>query len=307
MGSELVNVLRHLLGDAPRISAVSGIEDWWARHQKASAPFTTHIARAFAGGYSVDRLGYAFASGYQEALTALVPALEGVRCAFCMTEKGGNSPSAIETFFAREDEHYVANGEKTHVTLGGHAEELLVVGHIGLDDHERKRIRVVRIPRDREGVTIEPLPPLPFAPEIPHARLVLKNVRVSLDEVLEGDGYDEYAKPFRTVEDLHVSAAMVGYLMRLGRVSGWRPADLEALAAFVSAMYPLGLVDPLDAAVHVAVGGIQRRLGALVAELPWGSVEESVRTRFERDRPLMKIAGAARERRLTVAWRRLRA
>lgn len=305
MASELVDVLRHLLADAPHISSVPDVEVWWERHEEASARFSTNVARAFASGFSTDRLGYAFASGYQEALGALVPALMGVRSAFCVTEKGGTAPSAIDTHFERKGDGYEVSGDKTHVTLGVHAEELLIVGHIGLDDHERRRIRVARVPASRDGITLTANPDYPFTPEIPHASLKLTGVRVSLDEVLEGDGYDEYVKPFRTTEDLHVTAAIVGHLIRVGRLSGWGPAELEALTAFAVAIFPLCLVDPLDAAVHVAVGGIQRRLAALIENLPWNAVEPTVRSRFERDLPIMRVASKAGERRLRVAWRRL--
>lgn len=305
MASELVDVLRHLIADAPHIRSVPSIAAWWKRHEKEGARYSTNAARAFAGGFSADRLGYAFASGYQEALGALVPPLMGVRSAFCITEAGGTAPSAIDTHFVLKGDAYEVSGHKTHVTLGVHAEELLIVGHIGLDDHERRRICVARIPASREGVELIARPDYPFAPEIPHAELSLTRVRVSLDEVLEGDGYDEYVKPFRTTEDLHVAAAIVGYLMRVGRLSGWGPAELEALTAFAAAIFPLCLVDPLDAAVHVAVGGIQRRLAALIESLPWNAVEPTVRTRFKRDLPIMHVAGKASERRLRVAWRRL--
>lgn len=305
MASELVDVLRHLLADAPHVSSMSSVDAWWKRHEKVGVRFATNAARAFAGGFAADRLGYAFASGYQEALGALVPALMGVRSAFCITEKGGTAPSALDTHFELKGDHYEVSGHKTHVTLGAHAEELLIVGHIGLDDHERRRIRVARVPANREGVELTARPDYPFAPEIPHAQLSLTRVRVSQDEVLEGDGYDEYVKPFRTTEDLHVTAAIVGHLMRMGRLSGWGPAELEALTAFAAAIFPLCLVDPLDAAVHVAVGGIQRRLATLIESLPWSAVEPTVRTRFERDLPIMRVANKAGERRLRVAWRRL--
>lgn len=306
MGSELVDVLRHLLGDAPRVSPIANMDDWWVRHGRIDERLTTCVARAFAGGFQTDRLGYAFASGYQESCVSLVPALKGVRTSFCVTEQAGNAPSAIETFIERVDDHYVLSGEKSFVSLGTHAEELLVVGHIGLDDHERKRIRVLRIPVDREGISLKTLPELPFAKEIPHASVTFDNVRVSLDEMLEGDGYDDYVKPFRTVEDLHVSAATVGYLLRLGRLSGWGPSDLESLVGFVAAIYPLALVDPMDAAVHVALGGIQRRLSQLIEVLPWQSVEPTARARFETDKKLLTVAASVRRERLRIAWRRLR-
>ena len=53
-------------------------------------------------------------------------------------------------------------------------------------------------------MTIEDRPPTPFAPEIPHARITLANVTVRDEDVLPGDGYARYLKPFRTIEDTFV-------------------------------------------------------------------------------------------------------
>ena len=39
-----------------------------------------------------------------------------------------------------------------------------------------------------------------FVPEISHAEVELDRVKVSDADVLPGDGYDDYLKPFRTIE-----------------------------------------------------------------------------------------------------------
>ena len=36
-------------------------------------------------------------------------------------------------------------------------------------------------------------------------------------DLLPGDGYDIYLKPFRTIEDIHVHAALIGYLVGVAR------------------------------------------------------------------------------------------
>ena len=307
MSSELVQVLRHLLGGTPRVSPLADLDQWWAQHEKASETFFTSVSRAMAAGFAMDCLGHAFASGYQEACAAMVPNLAHTPMSFCVSEDGAVSPSAITTKLSEKDGAYVLEGKKSFVTLGGHAKVLLVVAHTGFDDHERKRLKVLRIPSDREGVSVSTMAPLAFAPELPHAKLVLDHVVVDADELLDGDGYDEYVKPFRTIEDLHVSAAIIGYLVRLGRLSGWGPKVLETLIGFAAAIYPLALVDPMDAAVHVAVGGIQHRLLDFIDNLPWNDVQPSTKKRFERDKRLLSVARGARDERLRVAWRRLRA
>lgn len=305
MASELIEVLRHLLGDEPDAGTIDDVDAWWERHLRVAAPFVTPIGRAFAGGFAADRLGYAFASGYEEALAALVPPLAGIRAALCVTEEGGNRPREVTTELTPKGEGFVVSGTKTFVTLGGFADELLVVATEGRDDHDRNRLRLLRLPKGRAGLRLETLPRLPFVPEIPHATLTLESVEVSPAELLPGDAYDEYVKPFRTVEDLHVLAAVIGYLARVGRQSDWPSGDMEALGAFASAIFPLGLADPLDASVHVALGGIFRRLRVLLEHLDWQSTSEPTRVAFERDRKILDVANDARVRRLSIAWRRL--
>lgn len=308
MASELVDVLRLLLGDPPHPSVLSddaGIDGWWALHQRVAQPYATTVGRAFAAGFAMDRLGYAFASGYTEALTHLVPTLEGHRAALCATEKGGGHPRAMETRLEEVEDRYRLVGEKSFVTLGAHAQELLVVACIGTDDHERKKLRLVRIPKDRDGVRLVEGPASPFVPEIPHARLLLEGARVGRDEVLPGDGYEDYVKPFRTVEDLHVMAASIGYVAQAMRRVEAPREQLEALGELATSCFALALAEPLDAAVHVALGGAWKRFRVLVSELPWDRTDELTRTRYERDRALFDVAGAVRRQRLDTAWGRL--
>lgn len=304
MASELIEVLRHLLGDEPDPAPIADVPSWWARHHAAGEKRTTPVARAFVGGFAADRLGYAFASGYTEALSSLVPVLEGHRAALCATEAGKSHPRAISTSLRREGEGWLLDGEKSFVTLAEYAEELLVVASLGLDDHERNRLRLVRIPSDREGVRLQPAPPTAFVPEIPHARLLLESVEVSDAEVLQGDGYDDYLKPFRTVEDLHVGAAAIGHLARLAHLHDLGTELLGELAELAVSVFSLALGEPRDAALHVALGGAWERLLGLVQRLDSGALGEDG-ARLERDRPLFAVAEKARNRRLEVAFKRL--
>ncbi len=56
---------------------------------------------------------------------------------------------------------------------------LLVVASVGADAEGRNRLRVARVPSTRAGVTLEEAPPLPFVPEIAHARVTLDAVAVA--------------------------------------------------------------------------------------------------------------------------------
>jgi hypothetical protein len=77
------------------------------------------------------------------------------------------------------------------------------------------------------GVAIGSRKPLPFAPELPHGTVTLRSVLVrdtsltslspSTSVVLSGDGYVRWLRPFRTIEDIHVQAAFVAYVIRSAR------------------------------------------------------------------------------------------
>ena len=74
------------------------------------------------------------------------------------------------------------------------------------------------------GLEVLPMPPTRFVPEVPHARIRLEHVRVEPAALLEGDAYERTVKPFRTVEDIHVHAATLAYLLAEASLRGWPAA-----------------------------------------------------------------------------------
>src|SRR5687768_16702472 len=183
-------MLRALLSLSP--PAVDSLDAWWAATRETREAQATTADRALVGGVLADRLGFAFASGYQEALRALVPG-DGVR-ALCVTETRGNSPKHIDTTVAPEGDDFIVTGAKKWATAGPLASELLVCAKIGVDDQGRNSLRMVRVSTTAPGVKITPAA-APFVPEIPHAEVQLDRVRVEASALLPGDGYSHYVKP----------------------------------------------------------------------------------------------------------------
>ncbi|MCC7538423.1 MAG: acyl-CoA dehydrogenase family protein [Deltaproteobacteria bacterium] len=269
------------------------------------------MARAILGGYAADRIAFAFAAGYHAALGALVGVLPAdARVALCATEEGGAHPRAIHTTLKEApDGRLRLDGTKRFVTLASLADELLIVATRGTGADGRPRLVLVRVPVHTAGVTLEPLPDLPFASEVPHAAVRLDDVRVDASAVLEGDGYDRYLKPFRTIEDVHVHAALLSFLVRVARRDGWEPVEIERLVSLVAGAHTLALAPPSDAAVHVALAGLIAASRELVAStMPrWQKAPVEERSRFERDLRLMRVAETARNARTESAWRSLAA
>jgi acyl-CoA dehydrogenase len=310
LSGSMDDLLRFLLTAPLPEAPVESVEAWWARHHGIAARFPVAVDMALAGGFLSDRLAFAFASGYQAALRALWPGLPAdQRAALCATEAGGGHPAAIQTRLTPGEggAPWRLTGQKLFVTLGPAADVLLVVASEGQDAQGRNRLRVVKVDARREGVRLQPLPPLPFVPELPHAAVELESVAVWPGEVLPGDGYVNYLKPFRTVEDCHVQAALLGWLLQVARRANWPGPVRDEVLAVAVALRALALADPSSEAVHVALGGVldlsQRLLEGL--ERWWPAVEAGTRERWARDRGLLGIGGKARAKRREVAQQRL--
>ena len=206
---------------------VATLDRWRSATAAARAAWQAPVDRALIGGACADRLGFAFANGYAEALRALVGDV-GV-AALCATEEGGAHPRAIQTRLEAGE----LTGKKKWATGATSAAVLLVVASTGIVDG-KNQLRVVRVAANAPGVRMHPTSS-PFVPEIPHAEIELDHVRVADSDVLPGDGYEDYLKPFRTVEDIHVHAALAGYAAGVARRRGWHELAERWLALALAA------------------------------------------------------------------------
>jgi acyl-CoA dehydrogenase len=258
------------------------------------------LTRAVAAAVVADRLGLAFAAGYRSALLAMTG--EAGHAALCITEQGGAHPRAIETRLERRGDELALTGTKAWATLAGSARTLLVAASIGREG-DRNELRMVRVPVDAKGVRVEAVPATPFTPEIPHSRVTFDAVAVPSSAVLEGDGYTRWIKPFRTVEDIHVMAAAAAYVVGEGRRARWPAMVIAEGIAVIAGLAGLAERDPLDPAVHLALGGaLAGFTGWLERTRPrWASMGVEVRQRWERDRPILGVAGKARAARFEKA------
>jgi acyl-CoA dehydrogenase len=285
------------------------VGEWWPAFRRVSAEWGEPIDRAIIGGASADRVGYAFAAGYQAALRRLVPSLpdEGM-ASLCVTEEGGGHPRAIKASLERSAEGaWTLSGHKRWATLAPAGDMLLVAAVTGTGSDGRNIVRIVQVDRAAPGVTVRPMPATPFAPEIPHGEVQFAGVRIGSAQVLPGDGYLDYVKPFRTIEDTHVNAAILGYLVQIALRHDWPDSVREELLSLVAHLRTIGAADPRLPEVHLALAGFfttqQRVLDAAAPN--WQRVDPAVRARWERDTPLLGVAGNAREQRRAAAWRRV--
>lgn len=283
----------------PEVWPHEGLDAWWARAlplRREREPRSVALAL----GARADRLAYAFAGGYLAALDALVPGRDPDRAAaLCATEAGGAHPRAIATRWEDGRVH----GVKAFVTLADRADELYVLAKEG-EVAGRPRLALVRVDAKAQGVSLAPLPDAPFVPEIAHAMVTLDGAP---GERLAGDGWDDYVRPFRTVEDIHVHLGFLGWLIASARRGGGlaEGAIEEALGA-ATALYGLAGEDPSASAVHVALAGVIATSARVAGALDLDAWGEDERARWLRDRALLSVAGRARAARRGRAWERVR-
>lgn len=296
---------------AARAAAVpcENVADWWPRHRAIAAEHPDTMQQAIVGGFVADRVGWAFASGYQAALHALFPDAPADRiCALCVTEAEGNSPKAIRSTLRRNGAGWSLSGAKRWTTLGPDGALFFVAARDEAASGARPSIRIARVPSNAAGLRIEHMPPTRFVPEVPHAQLKFENLQLGEASILPGDGFDQYVKPFRTVEDIHVQAAVLAYLMREAQRLSWPQHWIERLSALLAALSKLSDMPPTNAETHIALAGALAIGAGLIdeSEAFWNAAAaDAAATRWRRDRELLKVAGEARARRARSAWSKI--
>lgn len=296
--SDLDGCFETLLRPDP-VEALEEVEDLagWLDQGALSAP--PPFIAALLGGARADRLAWAFGSGYRAALRALAGSRATRLTALCVTEAGGGHPRAMTT----EVTEGVLQGEKTYVTFGPAAEVLWVLAKEGEDDG-RPRLGLYAVEASRAGVTVEAgAHAFPFVPELPHGRARFEDVAVSPEDRFRGDGFAAYVRPFRTVEDVHVHLALLGWLVAHGRRwAAFGEAALEEALGLLVAFRALSVAPPSAASTHLALAGAIAGAARLVEGLDWSAAPDVDRERWKRDRALLRVASKARTKRREKAW-----
>ncbi len=299
-------------GNSLRGRTFATFPEWERVFQDETAGWDAPVDRAVLGGYLSDRVGFAFAAGYECALRRLVPDLpRRAIVSFCVTEEGGGHPAAIRSTLSRgggsEGEHWILKGSKRFATLAPEAGLLLAAATTGASAEGKNMIRMVLVDTADPGVTVTPMEGIPFIPEITHGTIEFSGVSLDNSRLLPGDGYTDYIKPFRTIEDLHVLAALLGHLLRVALHHGWPREVPGCIAALIAGVRDLSLDNPSSPSVHIALGGINELIGTLLRDLEpfWEGVEGVAKERWKRDRPLFNVAEKARHARLEAAWKKM--
>lgn len=248
------------------------------------------------GGRLAATPGEAFIAGYQAALRALWPSAPASLGALCATE--ARSLRAAELLTRLNG--LTLNGQKDFVTAGEAADWLLVAARCE-EPGESPRLSLCVVYNGDPGVYCEPLPPMAVMPDIVHGRLRLENAHC---ERLAGDGWDAYLKPFRSLEDVYVLAALVAWLWGVGEECEWPGRLRLRLLGVLGACADVTRQCPTEPAGHLLLAGVFELFDALEGDVlvalesgppPWATL-------WQRDRGILRMSGAARTKRLDKAW-----
>ena len=255
----------------------------------------TPFELAVVGARMMATPGLAFLVGYQAALRMLWPSAPLSLGALCATEQRSLRVADMQTRL----HDLRLSGRKDFVTAGDAADWLLIAAR-SEQQGEAPRLSLAVVYPDEPGVRVEKLPPIPLMPDISHGRLILDN---ALCELLAGDGWDAYVKPFRTLEDIYVLSAMTAWLYGVGQDSDWPQALQLRLLALLAGCAEVSRHPPVSPAGHVLLGGLFAQFEGLKGEINAALADGPPQwaAMWQRDQAVMDLAAGARGKRLAKA------
>ena len=235
-------------------------------------------------------IGQAFAIGYRCALQNLLPDLiQDEWGAFCVTEKSGVHPKKLTTTVS---ESGVLNGHKSFVSMADVAKELIVIAKT--EDsikEERPVLKAVRVKLPLKGAEISMMPSMGMMPEIGHGTLQLNNVQ---GQMLVGDGYLNFNKRFRAIEDAHLIMAFTSLILSKSIRYKLNDELIDDALVIISAIM---MQDYSDEAFSVLqLNGINRLLTSLNSrfENELEKISDDFKCDWVRDAKIFSLAGKAR-------------
>lgn len=155
--------------------------------------------------------GMAFLSGYQNAIRCLDPLCPNDQlAAFCVSEKGVKKPWDMATTLSLKDDEYILCGSKGYVMLLPDDLDRLYI----ITKNKAGNLQCIYCQSDVDGLVItEPLK-TPFIDDIPHTGVLFKHIKIPVSNIMACDGHTGANKPFRYWEDIHVTLAMMAWMIR---------------------------------------------------------------------------------------------
>lgn len=238
-----------------------------------------------------------FGLGVQSAIAECFALAAPVQLrALCVTERSGNRRKDICCEFeADRAGHLLLTGQKTFVTLGSAASQLLVAAKSFTEGASKEEFQMVVVQSDSPGVMSRLISSERSPPELSHSEFFFAKAPVV--EALPGDAFDAYLRRFRVIEDLYLYLATCRHIEVTATRSAW-PSELEERAK--------NLVDELTAELDedlLAPASVLRSARVFTtADILFSSVggllPPQQRGDWEKAIQLVKIGAAARQARI---------
>ncbi len=284
-----------------------GFEVWipiWRAGQAshgAGGCFTAAVACAL----KADRVAWAFICGYQGAIQATFQTAVGTLGAFGANE-AQRKITEVESSLDQQGGQLLLVGSKSWVLAG--IDDLTVFVLCRYKNGPAKgpgSLCIVKVPIRSVGVESGPPRAQTVVPELPHSGLQFQSAPVAAADVLPGDGYADYAKPFRLREDDFVTGSVLAYLIGESETGGWSTAWTQRAMAAVALQEVCSRRDPRPADSIILVAGALSFAGEVVrdADEQWGPRQAVARERWLRDKPILSLGKDARRRRALQSWR----
>jgi len=256
-----------------------------------------------------DRRSAGVAAGHQAAIRRLFPSTpRDAITAFCVSEERGAHPAGIETSLSKGSYgKWTLDGSKKWGSMSPDADILYVAASVGKTD-TRNDLRMVALPADRAGLELDLDAHPEHQSEMRIADLTFRNIQIDQSEIIDGDAYLNYIKPFRLVEDVFGTAGTQIALIKLGMRHNWDEQAIEDLLALVgeaAVIAQTGMETPEEV---LLISAYLRRSAQVWDSLGdcWKDVPPDIVKKWRPDVGMLGVAARAREMRRDKAWQELR-
>ncbi len=277
----MIEQLLQLAQDRP-LNSYSSTKGWSKAYYqlvKDMSPFE----RAIFGGFTCQQFSFAFMAGYQAALEHMFPTVAPNNLkALCVSEEKGGHPKAIQTTLINNQ----LNGLKTYITAGSEVEHLLVLCKTDEIVDSRPLLKMVHLPKSTDKMDLTDFE-LSFMKEVKHGKLSLKDTPISERQILDGDGFSAYTKPFRTLEDICVSAAYQAMLLRQAIECKWAEELRDQILLNIYTLKNLLSLPLLDPNTHILLAANEENFEQFLPNIE-SHIEKTASAPFKADWALNK-------------------
>ena len=305
-------VLLNVLLRRPSFAECETLSQWFPVWSAACGAYgrQSPYVTAIAGAVQSDRMAWVFFCGNQGAVQASFPVAtsDGPRiAAFCANETG-RKLTTIDTSLYTSNNGTWLEGRKSWSLADVDDLDLFVLARAaGGPASGRGSLVVVRVPRTAPGVEMSEARPQSVVPELRHCEVGFAAVPIGDDQLISGDGYADFARPFRLVEDVFVTGCTLAFQLAHGHAAGWPTRWRQRCIAAIVTLGECASLDPSDPSTELLTAGALSLAGDVIeqADSFWSQQESTSSARWVRDKPILGLGREARRQRAVSAWDRL--